>query len=117
VWRASASETGRASPASTASPNEIADTPNAILQVYAEELVSLHAEEMLNAILVADMPHMEKADRAKVHRSYERHTHAPEAEVPKVDLQTDRGRGIAAGLGIGFVQEDAEVESVQEPHA
>lgn len=87
--------------------------PYAILQMYAEDLVMLDAEETLLAMLVADMPHATAADRRKARRAFTRHLGAE--PVQKIDHTTEGGRAQAAALGIKIDVPAPAIES-EESH-
>lgn len=80
------------------SPRELAQLPNALKQIYAEELIKLESEETLLAMLVADMPHANSKDRRRARRLFTRHL--GEAPAQKIDTNTEAGRLQAAKLGI-----------------
>lgn len=88
--------------------------PNALLRLYAEELLVLDAEEALLAFVTADMPHASKAERQRVFRSYE--AFLPKPEPAKADPHTQSGAAVIAGMGIGMIDVPiTEVESPVEP--
>lgn len=88
--------------------------PYALLSIYAEELIELMAEEVLEAITIADMPHMKESDRNKVRSRYARvldDAPAPDddpTEKEAVDPRTAHGQAVAARFGISV---DAGIES------
>jgi hypothetical protein len=75
-----------------------------LINLYAENIVGLMAEEQIARIQAADMPHMDTSDRKSVIRALERRTEyaeqTPDAEqVP--DLSTPSGQARAGAVGIG----------------
>lgn len=86
--------------------------PYALLSIYAEELIELMAEEVLEAITIADMPHMKEADRNKVRDRYARLLDADVPDDPlhkePVDPRTEHGQAVAARFGIAV---DTGIES------
>jgi hypothetical protein len=94
-------------------PSELAKMPNALLRIYAEELLVLHSEETLLGFVTADMPYSSPQTRSKTTRDYTRWLPHPEPE--KLDVNTADGAAIIAGLGIGLDLGAPEVESPVEP--
>lgn len=81
--------------------------PQNILQVYIDQLPVLESEEMLGNILASDMPHARESDRKGVFRSLKRVAGVEEV-AHKIDPETEGGRQVAAGMGIGIYIERPE---------
>jgi hypothetical protein len=96
-------------------PDVLARMPHVLLRLYAEQLPALVAEEALLGFTTADMPHMDKADRGRVARIFEKHL--PAEEAPKLDVREAEGAKAITTLGIGVHIEPSEVESSEETHA
>lgn len=91
-------------------PSELARMPYVLLEIYAEGLKELQAEEALLGFMTADMPHLKPDERKRTHARFLRLA-GLEEEVKKIDHTTEGGRAAAAALGIGIDLPDAEIES------
>ena len=96
-------------------PLELQKLPPAIIELYAVQLTSLRAQEILEAMLVADMPYADQSDRKRMRRLYLREL-AIDEPAPQIDVRSEAGQAAAAGLGIGVTVESTETpESESEP--
>lgn len=82
------------------SPAELQDLPHALITMYADSLPQLHSEEILERMLVADMPWAEKGDRNRIRNSYLRELSDEDTAPEKIDVHTEGGVQQAATFGI-----------------
>ena len=83
------------------SPHELVRLPRWLTEYYAECLPGLEAEEMLSAFTVSDFPHAKESDRDRIRRSLRREA-AIEVSTSVLDVSTEAGRVVLAGMGIGI---------------
>lgn len=93
-------------------PVELASMPYVLIELYAENLLVLEAEETLLAMLVADMPHATAAERRKARRAFTRYL--GDEPVQKIDHSTEAGHAQAAALGIKIDVPSPAIESTEE---
>ena len=94
-------------------PSELAVMPYALLQVYAEELFVLTAEEAMLGFITADIPYTDAKDRNRVFRAYKKWL--PSEEPKKLDPHSAEGAAILAGMGIGIPAVESPVEMTEQP--
>lgn len=82
-------------------PKDLARMPYALLEIYAEALIELSAEEAMEALTFADYPYLEKSSRERIRRAYMRTMgDAAEPEEKGIDIKTEHGKATAARFGI-----------------
>ncbi len=84
------------------SPFELVRMPRWLTQLYADKLSELEAEEAIRASTISTLPHMGSSDRDRILRSWRDRAGVPEV-VETVDVDTEGGKAVLAGLGIGLV--------------
>lgn len=94
-------------------PEILARMPNNLIEMYAEQLIELSAEEALLGFLTSDMPHLSATDRRSTVRRFEKYI--PEEEPEQADLTTAGGRAQAARLGIVIDLPGREIKSEETP--
>jgi len=87
---------------------ELQRLPGVVINLYAEQLSSIRAQEILEAMLVADMPYAEKSERGRIKRAYLRELNVNEPAPQSIDIHTEAGQAVAVGLGIGVTVESTE---------
>lgn len=82
------------------SPSEIARTPRVILELYAEQIPRLQAQEQLMAVQAACMPHATEQAARRVHKMLARMAETTEDAVDP--RRADHVQGLAS-IGIKVV--------------
>ena len=93
-------------------PLELEKLPHVIIELYATQLPSLRAQEILEAMLVADMPYADQSDRKRMRKLYLRELNIDEPAPQSLDAHSEAGQAAAAGLGISVT-----VESTKTPES
>ena len=76
--------------------------PRWLTQLYADKLPWLEAEESIRGYTIAALPHTVEGDRDRVLRSIKQRA-GIEERVEQVDVETEGGKAVLAGMGIGLV--------------
>ncbi len=82
-------------------PQELASTPQNILWIYADALPRLEAEEQLSHIQASVFPHTEPDAAKHLHEALVVLAGWALPEPRKIDVSTQEGKEVLAGLGIG----------------
>ena len=90
------------------SPFELARMPNWLTRLYAKKLPGLEAEELLSLYIAPVLPHVRVRDRDRMLRRIQERAGFEEV-VETIDSQTEEGKVVLAGMGIGVVLEDSDV--------